>query len=240
MPGQSPDLSTVVARDQESYLFVTNGTLTTTLKGSDYRLYVGSGATVSASSLLLRGATGHLGVGGLSKDLKESTVALDGQLGVSLHGKSPNAPFALEVSGEPDRVVVDGVAVPLPAAAGGSLGWLWLGAVGLVASPLLGFPALRRRTTSRRRERLAERIDRLESQSDFAAAEPLARKLVELAPEDPRAHFQWGVLLSRLRQHLKAMQCHEEAHRLLREHPDETLLVENAFAAALAAAIAQA
>ncbi|HEX2066300.1 MAG TPA: hypothetical protein VHI93_05740 [Candidatus Thermoplasmatota archaeon] len=236
LPGNSPDASAVVAREQETFLFVRNGTLTTTVRGTHALLYVGSGGGITASNVKLQVTSGHLSVGDTRRHLAQNAVALEGELALRLHGTSTNNPFQARVSGRPAQVVVDGLSVPLATAAPGiHLAWLWLlGGVGLVALPVL---ARARVPSALRRRLLEERVDDLIGKRDPQAADPLTQRLLAWAPNDAWAHQRRAKVLAqrgRPADLYSALKHHEEVARLLRRQvlSDAVLRAENALEAA--------
>lgn len=118
VPTDSPDLSAVVSRDVEAYLYVTNGTLTVPRLAGPYQLLTGPGSELAASRMDLRGATGRIEVGGVDVALQQSAVRVDGHSRITLAGRGPDRPFQAVLAGDAGRISVDGSVVAMPASDG--------------------------------------------------------------------------------------------------------------------------
>lgn len=245
-PTGSSESASAVSHDRQRYLYVEGGVLTIPrFDGGNYAIYVGPGAQAhSEAGFRFRDAKGSLTGGAQVPDLAAATLDVKGLLDLRLDGAGAGQPFSVQLAGNVEEVQADGKALALAAVAAAAPGvpWLLWAAVGAVVLPAAAVPALRRRRvpSAARRLRVEDRVDDLIGERDWAAAEPLTRKLLAWAPSDPWAHLRRATVLAQaggVEGARQALLHHEEAHRLMAPHdPDPLLGFENALEAARAAA----
>lgn len=241
-PSDLPDVSGVASREQELYLFATNGTLTVpVLTAREYTLLTGPGTQASALNFQLQGAKGDLVLQGTTRSLKGSSVTLAGEAAATLSGQGVGQSFQAHMAGSVEKGSVDGQALAITTVAPSDrFPWIWLvGGVGLVAVPVLMVPVVRRARAARvrRLNALFETGRGFLNSGQNEQARDVARKILDLKEDHARGHYLMAMSLGGLQDVQGALLHHGRASELLLEIPRERgLLGENALQAARTAA----